>query len=135
MAAEQARPLCSYKQYYIYTTNELDDILNKHAAMVSKHVDYARGPYYFVTLKRKMTVPKLVNLIGGDNVVVEPLSDVLEMTRCDIAKAKREYEELNKRGKLILDVLSEDNTPEEVLNVADRRAVKAYRRSLLNCNI
>jgi len=98
--------------------------------MLSKHLDDTRGPYYLVTLKRKMTVPKLLNLIGDENTQVEPYNNVLEITRCDIAKAKKEYEELIKRGKIILDVLSEDNTPEQVLNVADRRAVKAYRRSL-----
>jgi len=130
MAFEQPRPLCSYKQYFIYTTSDIDDILYKHAAMLSKHIDSARGPYYYITLKRKMTIPKLLNLIGDENVLVEPHSNVLEMTRCDIAKAKKEYEESIKRGKIILDVLSEDNTPEDVLNVADRRAVKAYRRSL-----
>jgi len=130
MATEQARPLGSYKQYYIYTSSNIDDILYKHAAVLSKHTDTTRGPYYYVTLKRKMTIPKLLNLIGDENVLVEPHSNVLEMTRCDIAKAKKEYEELTKRGKIILDVLSEDNTPEDVLNLADRRAVKAYRRSL-----
>jgi len=130
MATEQVRPLCSYKQYFIYTARDITDVLNKHAAMLSKHVDNTRGPYYYVTLKRKMTLPKLLNLIGDENVLVEPYSNVLELTRCDIAKAKKEYEELIKRGKIILDVLSEDNTPEDVLNVGDRRAVKAYRRSM-----
>jgi len=130
MAFEQPRPLCSYRDYFIYTTSEIDDVLKKHAFMVSKHIDNVRGPYYYVNLNKKMTVPKLLKLIGDENAVVEPYSNVIAITRCGIAKAKKDYEELITRGKIILDVLSEDNTPEEVLNAADRRAVKAYRRSL-----
>ena len=43
-----------------------------------------------------------------------------------ISTARKEYEALVAKGRMIVDVLQEDDTPLYVLSTADRRAVRAY---------
>ena len=55
---------------------------------------------------------------------------LLEVTRSSVARAKKEYEALLEKGKVLVQVLNEDNTPEDVLSATDQRALRAYKKSL-----
>ena len=125
----------SYRHYLIYTAPSagLAQFLASRARVLSEYKD-DQGPYYYVFLKKCMSVQRMKKLTGCTDVrglTVVPSHDALrEMTRSNVARAKKEYDEQLKRGHMLLEVLKEDNTPEEVLCLADRRAIRAYKKSV-----
>ena len=104
-------------------TSELDQLLTDMSKTASQHVD-TDGPYYYVHLNKKMTENQLKKLTGVENVF--GVVDELQKTRASISTARKEYEALVAKGRMIVDVLQEDDTPLYVLSTADRRAVRAY---------
>ena len=123
-----------FRHFLLYTepTEELGQLLMKMGKTISEHVDAEKGPYYYLYLGKQMTVNRLKKVTGCDNIegVAVVSSNEIEMTRSSIALAKKEHEALVKKGKIIMDILNEDNTSVDILSMADRKAVKAYKKLL-----
>ena len=123
-----------YSHFFIYTepTSELGELLTREGKTVSEHRDELRGAYYYVYMNKPMTLKEVKKLTGcvavyGDRQDNETL---LAITRSSIALARKEYEELIRKGKMIMQVLNEEKTSQEILSRADRRALTAYKKSL-----
>ena len=111
-------------------TSELDQLLIGMSRTASQHVD-TEGPYYYVYLNKEMTVDQVKKLTGCENVV--GVVDELKKTRATISTVKKGHEALVRRGKMIVDVLQEDDSPLHVLSIADRRAVRTYFNEVNDC--
>lgn len=123
-----------YTHFVVRDTPKLSEVLTNMIKSKELHKDDDHEPYHHIELHKPVTVKRMQKLTGCDNItgvsVVQTSEGLIEMTRSSIALAKKEYEELIKKGKIIVQVLNEDNTSEEVLSLADRRAVSAYKKSL-----
>ena len=125
-----------YKHFLLNTepSPELDELLESLAKTVSRHMDDDQQPYYHLQTRRLVTVKRLKKITGCDNIMgvtTSPSWPVLvEMARSSVREAKKEREALITRGKVLAQVLNEDNTDENILSIADRRALKLYKKSL-----
>ena len=123
-----------YRLFLVFTepSDNMYELLTSIAKTVTQYSDQVKKPYYFVKMQKLTTVKEMQNMIGCDDIRgVNILStNEADMTRSNIQLAKMEHESLIKKGKMITDILNEDNTSEDILLPADRRAVKAYKKSL-----
>lgn len=124
--------------YFLLNTEhspELDELLESLAKTVSKHIDEDdQKPYYALQTRRLMTTKRLKKITGCQNIMGVTTSPswpaMVEMARSAVRQAKKEREALLTRGKVLAQVLSEDNTDEDILSTSDRRALQLYKKSL-----
>ena len=123
-----------YTYFTLWTepTPELGDLLRSIGKCVEEHIHPEKGPYYYVYMGKQMSESRLAKLTGVETVEGVPVipAKEVELARSAIEMAKRENDALVKKGKMILEILLEDNTPEDILLPAERRAVKAYKKLL-----
>lgn len=129
-------------------TPEMGEKMINMSKSAELHED-EKGPYHKVTMDKPATIDHMKKMTGCDGVTgiklnkifkafdcctggeaVESDEDLLKMARSSVARAKREFESLSKKGNLIVKVLNEDNTPEDILSPADQKAIRAYKKSL-----
>ena len=123
-----------YRHFFLWSahTAEMGDLLMTIGKNVEERMDSEKGPYYYLYLGKQMSESRLAKVTGCPNVegvAVIPAKE-LELTRASIEKAKKENDAMVKKGKLIVEILQEDDTPEDILAPAERRAVKAYKKLL-----
>ena len=85
------------------------------------------GTGYDVYTQKPHTVQVMQKTVGSLVIGVE---DMEEELRQSIAFAKLKNDENIQRGKMLLDFIAEDNTPEHILSSADKIAIRAYRNSI-----
>lgn len=123
-----------YSHFTIYSVPnpELGELLTRLGKTVSEHKNDMHGHYYYVNVIKPTTLNQMKKLTGCTEIYGElPDQDaLLAMTRSSIALAKKEYDELIKKGRMILQVLNESETSEDILSSTDRRALTAYKKYL-----
>ena len=87
------------------------------------------GTGYDLYTQKPHTVRVMEKTVGTQVIGIE---DVEEELRQSIAFAKLKNDDNIQRGKMLLDIIAEDGTPENILSSADRIAIRAYRNSIKN---
>ena len=96
------------------------------AEQSSDHVGTWNGTGYDIYSETPKTVKAMSKEIGEGELI--GIADAEKELQHSIDAAKETYIARVKRGHMLLQLL--DDCPEEILNTADRLAIKAYRSSI-----